>query len=781
MTTILYVLANGDQSNLAKMVRVCAVRAQAGRAQRSAPRSLPSVESCSAPPVTDVVVKFVADAQITARCDVVLLQHNLDAAFVAHCRATARRVFLSTVSREMADWRVVDETTALICERLKPRLPADLLKTSRIWYNLLKDHVMRAVPQRLMVLCGRVGCGKTCLIDVLVHELGVALTQFVDTNADDDGDEENIWDAVGSVANRPRKDKRISLIVVDNADTLKQSKLANEALRRVVSSTNRVAIVFIANNWFARGGVINAMRTRADTKRRPQKADAKTSSKRDVLDRLEIVRVDCDLIQPGEIEEHLRKCLPQSSGAARGVIAHECGGDVRSAMQRLDMETRLKSATNDKSQRDEFARNSPDYQLRDAVEEMATQADRLRKLPPARISKEIALKRALAADFSAPVERRFQTLDTMDTARELLFANYPRMLEDLGTTDVTLEQAKSFETRFNDTLETTCNMVDCMSDADILRTLEMRSSHQGSSMNAPLAFGVSLPAKMLATRGLKRNAKLQMDFTGMQLQSRMRENAAVLATLDPLIRVGSLNLSNEVPVEAMRTMSLRDQPLNVSNTAITSIGAIERVSGLGRYTSSHTVADYGERSWRLRFSDVAIRKLGGLKRGSPADGCRPAIPPQPAMMNAYQIELRAISADRQQAQRLFAGALSRELALQTAALRAGALMLTESEFAMATVYADSLRCGFDQRVNWLVPGSQDEPRNSALVTAAEAIKAFRVAKNSEAGRSIGMHKRRRIDVEQPVHKRGKKADKLKPAPDAPQKKVENDDGDEDAN
>ena len=729
------------------MQRVIDARKRTTERERALPQA-PSRPLVAAVERILLAYQNAAAALVTPQCAVVLSRNNFDRAFVGECRARAARVELSSVDAERRRWAADEADSALICDRLRPRAIADLLPASRIWYTRLREHIKQADPKRLLVICGRVGCGKSCLVDVAVRDAGAAAAYFTDAGLADDGDEAALWESVVTAALRSRRDKRTTLVVIDNADTLSRAKLALDALRRVARSPQRVALVAIVNNWYGRAGVVNALRAHVDAERkapRARKPVALTAAtkKKGVADvKLEIVQFECQPMHTAEaIKEHLCRCAQIAPRDQAGVqlcaaLARECDGDVRSAMQRLDMILRQRAggAGGALSQRDVFATNSPVYQLRDAIDEMRALTSKLAVLPTrATASKAASAQRLALTDSYAVVERRFQTLDTAQTAEELLFANYPRMLGEQSD------------------LETACEITERLSDADALRTLEQQQCYKGASNNVTLAIGVGAPARLLATRTRSSGAGLQMDFARMRAQTRASAHGAMLATLDPLLlhcgRAYDVDQSNDTLFTANFD---GERVLHIASTAPPSLERVERVAALGRYASSETSADYYRRRVNAtELSRPTIATLGRLKGRA-----------RPEMMNEYQMALRALGLDQKQLDVYAANKIDRTNGLRAAALGAGMLGLTERDFALAAVFADSLRCCIDP------------PAEYKLVTKDEAVAAFRAAK---VAHQKVMLKRRRVDVETPALRSGKRRFAEPRREEVHEEKVENDD------
>jgi len=699
-----------------------------------------------------------------------LLRNSLPREVVIQCRTRAARVELSSVNAEARRWNIVDETAALICDRLRPRTIDELLPASRGWYRRLLEHVTQANPHRLLVMWGRVGCGKTCLID-LVRELGGVPTQlFTDAALADTGAEDTLWDSVAQAASRARRDKRKSLVVVDNADTLKQAKLASEAFHRIADANRPVALVAIVNNWYARAGFITALRAHADARPSrlvivPKNANGTPAGKRarKMFEGLEVVLFKCEPMHTAEdVTKHLKRCVPGADEALAAAIAYEADGDVRAAMQRLDMVARVSSKAAKPATmaeigvRDRFASNSPVYQLRDAVDEMRMLSLRLSELPSRKLALQAAadavlpkakadaaatiLKRAALVDSYSVVERRFSTLDTARTAEELLFANYPRFLAaELGVSMSQIDELVSIAKpedkrkelhRMKMELDAVCELTERLSYADVARTLEERSCYEGASTQITLATGVGVVVRRIASTPSMRafgTTTLKMDFGRAQAHARSVTNAGMLATLDPLLRLCE-QLEGD---ERIRTLgALKETQLRLPSSALAPpIDRLERVVGIGRYQSRDTLRNYARlRREATERSSTAL--LGRLK----AKG-------RPSMIEAYQCELRALGVDRRALARHESLVLDTANGVRTAALRAGALGLLERDFVPAVLFAESLRLCIDR------------PKEYKLLTKDEIGREYRAAR--QAKQSV-VGKRHRVDVESVTLKRGKR-------------------------
>jgi hypothetical protein len=746
MSTVVYVVGDNDSTEYAKMTRVCEAR-RAAEAQATdltlpqAPPSATAARGVRAPRAAQVDVARLSEigtkVQLSPDIAVVLLRKDFPRPFVIDCRRRAARVELSSVAVEMRRWSIEDETTALICDRCAPREPSDLLPRSRVWYSRLLEHIRQASTSSLLVMVGRVGCGKTCLVELAGRHAGVVLTRVSDA----EGDEEVLWDKVVGATMVARRDKRISLVVIDNADGLKQPKLAAAAFARIVRLPSRVALVAIVNNWFERDGLMAALRAHSEKRPQPARkkkaiADAATGvgKKRSPpapFEGLKVVKFECKPDHTAsEIASLLERCLPKRfERVVFATIAAECNGDVRVAMQRAEMLARLPTrgvVTVDEQMRsDAFTIDSPARQLSNAVREMRE-------------------KQRREKNCFLPIERRFQTLDQAAIAEEMMFANYPNAVS-FGPTSLpefdSLKKPGELETALVP-LEMTCDLLESLSDADRLRTLEQRSSYKGASNNVTLAFGVGIPAALLTMAAPKRHHNFTMDFTRLTNITKTRTNSAVLATLDPLIRICEALNSSTNDLQRVYTTNLKSGLLTPTSSAVAfSLERFERVLSVGRYISRERCSnDVLRRRQAIELSKSGIALLGRLK----ACGW-------PEMMQNYEQEQRELARYRDAAMVCAKTGPSTVDALKLAALRAGALGLNEREFAIAVAFADSFRRCIDLGDKGALKKAPEADEERAVKELA--VSMFRSIKNDY--RKM-LEKRPRVDLDEPMLTTGKR-------------------------
>lgn len=746
MSTVVYVLGDNDSTEYAKMKRVCEAR-RAAEAQATdltlpqAPPSATAARSVRAPRAAQVDIARLSEigtkVKLSLDIAVVLLRKDFPRPFVIDCRRRAARVELSSVAVEMRRWSIEDETTALICDRCAPREPSDLLPRSRVWYSRLLEHIRQASTSSLLVMVGRVGCGKTCLVELAGRHAGVVLTRVSDA----EGDEEVLWDKVVGATMVARRDKRIALVVIDNADGLKQPKLAAAAFARIVRLPSRVALVAIVNNWFEREGLMPALRAHAEKRPQPARkkkaaADAATGvgKKRSPpapFEGLKVMKFECKPEHTAsEIATLLERCLPKRfSRMVHTMIAAECNGDVRAAMQRAEMLARLPTrdavTLDERMRSDLFTFDSPARQLDNAIWEVHN-------------------KRHRTENIFLPIERRFQTLDQAATAEEMMFANYPVSVT-FGPTNLLefdmLKKPGELKAALMP-LEKTCEVLESLSDADLLRTLEQRSSYKGASNNVTLAFGVGIPVALLATALDKGGYFFTMDFKRMANITKTRSNASLLATLDPLIRICEALNSSTNDLQRVYTTNLKSGLITLTTSAVPfSLERLERVLSVGRFISRERCSDdVLRRRQANELSKPGVALLGRLKaRG------------RPEMMQNYEQEQRELARYRDAAMVCARSAPPTADALKLAALRAGALGLNEREFAFAVAFAESLRHCIDLGGK---AGSKKIPEGELEGAAKEmAASMFRSIKNDN--RKL-LEKRPRVDLDEPLLASGKR-------------------------
>lgn len=706
MKYTIYVVTNGDETTRNKAQRVCSVRAARVNSSEQAnikmplPRLLPPSKkqqySVEYPPrVAALLTNYTkrADKTKTHEFEIVLLRHDFDGAFVQQCRDVAARVAFSTLISEMRRYGVEDTAAQLICDRMQPRERNDFLPSTRRWYAGIVAHIQAAKPNKLLVVAGRPGCGKSAMIGVAVRECVNVCPALFDITSES-GSEAQMWRSAGAMAKRARRDKRTTLVVVDNADEMSEVEEAQKTFCAIAALATRVTTIVIVNNWYGRG-VIGALRRHVEGKG----AISKTLT-------VELLRCE-PLPSESEVCDHLALCLPDSNKELRRVVASECGGDVRVAMQRLDIESRLAQATQKRgvTTKDAFARSSPATQLNEAVGEMARMQDDVTRAADTRMR-----------DFYAPLERRVGTLDETNTAHELLFENYPRQLS-------------LFVRSMIDELDMLCEASERISATDLMLTQERSSGMQGADESVPLIAGLGNACKALSR--FPALNRFEMKFSRMNNVTAARNNAGAMLDLWTSARAGAQAIMARDTNECVRFLREGKEP-RARRAAQLPICALETLSLLGYYVSKQTLTDrIMHVSCALERSVAVVKELQDLKtRG------------RPRMLEQYEREHAHLEAEHTRSALVIAAQPPNVYvsSLEAAALRCAAVGMNGEQFALVVQVADKLRFG----------GGAAKPP-----TKADLAQANRVARQSNQ-RELG--KRRHVQVDAPIVRKRAKAD-----------------------
>jgi len=645
--------------------------------------------------------------------ELILTRSDFPDEFVRLCRDVGTQTTLVSVDNEMRRFGIDRARGELICDRMRPSSRAQFIPSSLSWFDALVAHMRAAKPRRVFVLYGRSGCGKTCMIEPAATESGIGTTKIYDAGIEE-VDEKLLWESVLTRARRPRRDGRSVVILLDNAEYLRLGALAMQTLKAIASmdaNTARVVLVVIVNNWYARGGgVVEALRRQFGDNEK-QLALQRRNSKHVVKIPFEIVLRHCEPAPSViEIAAHLKRCVPNATPTLCSLIANECGGDIRCAMQRLDIESRLLTATpmRNVTTTDRFSSQSIAVQLRQTINTMSR--DR---------------KPAEDVDFCSPLEGDYQTMAMAETAEELLFAGYARVIPSTEDRNVLAD------------LDAMACVVDNLSLVDTIRTTERQQCFVGSHAGITLAVGVTSSCKRLSARPLPTwTGAMTMDFKRLTTQTRTRENTAMLASLYSTYTGGT----------RVTTTSRGDSDVKFTHVGVQSkqrgyvgasisFDAFECVVALASYQSAALLTDYALRiDQSLKLSASSIAMLGRLRGAKKSN-----------MLTAYEQTLRIAHAQKSQTLEIVKKlpATHRADTLSAAAFRCAGVGLNEDEFVRAVQFVDSLRFAGDST-------AEQEKRTAKAITKAEAVKVYRasrVAHKQELG------KRQRVNADEPATKK----------------------------
>lgn len=433
-----------------------------------------------------------------------------------------------------------------ICDTIfktrRPKSRAELVAESRIWYDKLVDHAHRA-DGRPLVLAGRSGVGKSCMMQLVADQCKVQLHH---ASADDiDGekfvDEETLYlGMLGEIDKALAAPNHATLLLVlDDADNGElHAKPLIEFLQLIQQRyTQRLAFVLVLNDWYAQTAGIMTLRKRNLIK-------AKTH----------LVRCE-PLPTAPSIAAHLRRVFFKNATAAVPerllyTIASEAGGNVCMAMVRLDFALRatpklstLDGTTLACSAVNEETTQSAAEQIQMAAYDIRALLERKRDATPPQRRKMLPE----SANLYALVERRFNTLDDAETAESLLHTNIDNLLPPMPyvvacpTRFATDQQVRAKRRELAQSLELLKShalLTELQSDADLVRTHEKESGYAGSDLGVPLMLGVACPLSIVARRQ-RAKSYMRMEFPYTNAVTRARENGASVETIAKIVRLSA--------------------------------------------------------------------------------------------------------------------------------------------------------------------------------------------------------------------------------------------------
>jgi hypothetical protein len=751
MKFTIYVIADNDSDALVNMQRVCARRTALLHGSKE---SKYTVEPCAR---ALAIIERIANSTQPPGSNSFEFHLCSDTAsnsgVLARCRALQLRVLFTSVAAELRRHRLTTSRGSSICERCAPTSVADAVGSSKVWYAKIRAHVLAADPRALLVVAGAPGVGKTCFINAIADELSATTTLLALPNERIDSDKEPaLYDAIVDAVRSHARSNVVSagkqqrlMIVLDNVDYLHQGKLLVAALREVAAkyTTRKVALIALVNNWFGRHAVNALRKLPPPTKSSP----------------FRVVLCKCEPVPSApDIEKHLARVLPQSTAVMRNAIALECRGDVRAAMLRTAFETQTAPAQRkvvqhhsasgafiEQTAADRFSATSLAQQTAEVVDEMRVRRARVAQL-------ELVWSpayRGRVGDFVTPVEQRFQTLDTAQTAEDMLFANYPRLLPLAGYAASTNAAAD---------LDAAACFCETQSLADTMRTTERRQCYKGASENMTLGVGVTVAAAIISRRlPLSRPSYMEMDFKHATVRASSQKTAAMLAHLGATLRVGASLLANaDATVFANNSDGTPPRAEYLSSVGI---DVIERVAlGAGWFVSDAATLHYARRllesatlsaASRLRpritpyvlrsmeFAEVRAQIESNRLTGIVEKNC--ARVREAALAEAKK---RCALGDEKLDEAKLAAQLEEAAHQQTlvsAAARAAHLGLEESEFVSAVQYAESLH-------NMGISAKERVTTNGDLLG-----KIYRETRHRQRAQ-LRLH---RLDIDVPVAKRAR--------------------------